>query len=86
MAKANPFRFSTKFQDSETDLLYYGFRYYNPSLQPTPVRSGAGVPGWPVEAAGSFAVRLGAAFFSDQPEDRAKKDRQAKQTQSQDGG
>jgi RHS repeat-associated protein len=27
MAKANPFRFSTKYQDDETDLLYYGFRY-----------------------------------------------------------
>ncbi len=27
MAKANPFRFSTKFQDDETDLLYYGYRY-----------------------------------------------------------
>jgi RHS repeat-associated protein len=27
MAKSNPFRFSTKFQDDETDLLYYGHRY-----------------------------------------------------------
>ncbi|MGE9269527.1 MAG: RHS repeat domain-containing protein, partial [Verrucomicrobiales bacterium] len=24
------FRFSTKYQDNETNLLYYGFRYYNP--------------------------------------------------------
>ena len=31
MANANPFRFSTKFQDDETDLLYYGYRYYNAS-------------------------------------------------------
>jgi RHS repeat-associated protein len=31
MAKANPFRFSTKFQDNETDLLYYGYRYYSAS-------------------------------------------------------
>jgi RHS repeat-associated protein len=31
MAKLNPFRFSTKYQDDETDLLYYGYRYYNPS-------------------------------------------------------
>ncbi len=31
MAKANPFRFSTKCQDDETDLLYYGYRYYNAS-------------------------------------------------------
>ena len=29
MAKANPFRFSTKYQDDESDLLYYGYRYYN---------------------------------------------------------
>ncbi len=31
MAKAKPFRFSTKYQDDETDLLYYGYRYYNAS-------------------------------------------------------
>jgi RHS repeat-associated protein len=31
MAKVNPFRFSTKFQDDETDLLYYGYRYYSAS-------------------------------------------------------
>jgi RHS repeat-associated protein len=28
MAKANPFKFSTKYQDDESDLLYYGERYY----------------------------------------------------------
>lgn len=31
MAKANPMRFSTKYQDDESDLLYYGYRYYKPS-------------------------------------------------------
>jgi RHS repeat-associated protein len=31
MAKANPFRFSTEYQDDESDLLYYGYRYYNAS-------------------------------------------------------
>jgi RHS repeat-associated protein len=31
MAKANPFQFSTKYQDDETDLLYYGYRYVNRS-------------------------------------------------------
>ncbi|HTL59887.1 MAG TPA: RHS repeat-associated core domain-containing protein [Candidatus Limnocylindrales bacterium] len=31
IAKANPFRFCTKYQDDETDLLYYGYRYYNGS-------------------------------------------------------
>jgi RHS repeat-associated protein len=29
--EANPFRFSTKYQDDETDLAYYGYRYYNAS-------------------------------------------------------
>ena len=31
MARANPFRFSTSYQDDETDLVYYGYRYYNAS-------------------------------------------------------
>ena len=31
MTKLNPFRFSTEYDDDETDLLYYGYRCYNPS-------------------------------------------------------
>jgi RHS repeat-associated protein len=31
-AAANPFRFSTKYTDDETGLLYYGYRYYAPGL------------------------------------------------------
>lgn len=31
-APQNPFRFSTKYADSETGLLYYGFRYYSPQF------------------------------------------------------
>jgi RHS repeat-associated protein len=31
LAKNNPFRFSNKYQDDESDLLYYGRRYYKPS-------------------------------------------------------
>lgn len=31
-AKTNPFRWSTKFTDGETDLVYYGYRYYSASL------------------------------------------------------
>lgn len=30
MAKTNSFRFSSKYQDNETDLIYYGYRYYSP--------------------------------------------------------
>ena len=46
-AKANPFRFSTKYQDPETALLYYGYRYYQPiagrwlSRDPVEERGGA---------------------------------------------
>jgi RHS repeat-associated protein len=29
ISEANPFRFSTKFQDNETDLLNFGYRYYH---------------------------------------------------------
>jgi RHS repeat-associated protein len=32
MAKANSFRFSTKFYDDESGLLYYGYRYYSPTF------------------------------------------------------
>ncbi len=31
MAKVNPFREGTKFYDEETDMAYYGYRFYNPS-------------------------------------------------------
>jgi len=31
LAFANPFRFSTKYQDDDTGFLYYGYRYYDPS-------------------------------------------------------
>ena len=31
-ADENRFRFSTKYYDSETELSYYGFRYYSASL------------------------------------------------------
>jgi RHS repeat-associated protein len=31
MAALNPFRFSTKYTDGESEFLYYGYRYYDPS-------------------------------------------------------
>ena len=31
-AGSNPFRFSTKYFDTETGLYYYGYRYYSPEL------------------------------------------------------
>jgi RHS repeat-associated protein len=32
MAKANPFRWSTKYTDEETGLVYYGYRLYDPYI------------------------------------------------------
>jgi RHS repeat-associated protein len=46
MAKLNPFRFSTKYQDDESDFLYYGYRYYNPSTGRWPSRDPIGEPGF----------------------------------------
>ncbi len=45
MAKANPFRFSTKYQDDETDLLYYGYRYCKSSTGGWPNRDPLGEQG-----------------------------------------
>ncbi|MBP7825196.1 MAG: RHS repeat-associated core domain-containing protein [Verrucomicrobia bacterium] len=45
MAKANPFRFSTKYTDNETDLIYYGYRYYDPSTGRWPNRDPIGEQG-----------------------------------------
>jgi RHS repeat-associated protein len=38
MAEANPFRFSTKYQDEESGLLYYGYRFYSASVGRWPNR------------------------------------------------
>jgi len=46
MAKNNPFRFSTKYQDDESDLLYYGYRYYKPSTGTWPNRDPLGERGF----------------------------------------
>ena len=48
MAKLNPFRFSTKYEDDESGLDYYGYRYYNPSTGRWPSRDPIGEPGFEV--------------------------------------
>jgi len=57
MARANPFRFSTKYQDDESDLIYYGYRYYNPSTGRWPNRD-------PIEEFGGRALY---AFVGNNP-------------------
>jgi len=46
MAKVNPFRFSTKYQDEETGLVYYGYRYYDPGTGRWPNRDPLGELGF----------------------------------------
>jgi RHS repeat-associated protein len=47
MGLINPLRFSTKYDDDESDLLYYGYRYYKPTigtwLSRDPLRENGGV-------------------------------------------
>lgn len=45
MAKLNPIRWSTKYQDDESGLLYYGYRYYKPSTGMWPNRDPLGEDG-----------------------------------------
>jgi RHS repeat-associated protein len=42
---ANPLRFSTKYADDETDFIYYGYRFYNPSTGRWPNRDPIGEKG-----------------------------------------
>jgi RHS repeat-associated protein len=46
MAKANPFRFSTQYQDDETDLMYFHYRYYSPPTGRWLSRDPIGEPGF----------------------------------------
>ncbi|MEI2725050.1 MAG: RHS repeat-associated core domain-containing protein [Verrucomicrobiota bacterium] len=45
MTKSNPFRFSTKFHDDESDQLYYGYLSYNPTTGRWPNRDPLGERG-----------------------------------------
>ena len=59
-AAGNPFRFSTKFADDETGLVYYGFRYYNPNTGRWPSRD-------PIEEDGGVNLY---AFVGNEPTDQ----------------
>jgi hypothetical protein len=59
MAKANPFRFSTKYQDDESDLLYYGYRYYKTSTGTWLCKDPLGEPGFEVLHGASVVPRIG---------------------------
>lgn len=60
IAKENPMRYATKYQDQETGLIYYGYRYYDASL-------GRFINRDPIEEAGGNNLY---AFLSNNPVDR----------------
>ena len=65
IADANPIRFSTKYLDGETGLLYYGYRFYSPELgrwlarDPIEERGGLNLYGMVANNAVAFFDRLG---------------------------
>ncbi|MGA3268128.1 MAG: RHS repeat-associated core domain-containing protein [Verrucomicrobiota bacterium] len=61
MARNNPFRFSTKYDDDESDLLYYGYRYYKPSTGTWPNRDPLGEPGFELLRHGKANVIAGSS-------------------------
>ncbi|MBI2927471.1 MAG: RHS repeat-associated core domain-containing protein, partial [Verrucomicrobia bacterium] len=71
VAKDNPLRFSTKYQDDESDLLYYGYRYYAPSTgrwlsrDPIEERGGVGLFQFVKNSAVNGFDRLGLALCED---------------------
>ncbi len=71
LAKANPFRFSTKYQDDETDLLYYGYRYYTASTgrwltrDPVGERGGLGLTAFARNSPVNAIDGLGLALFTE---------------------
>ena len=46
LARANPFRFSTKYTDDEIAMLYYGYRFYHPGVGRWLSRDPIGDKGW----------------------------------------
>jgi RHS repeat-associated protein len=71
LAQANPWRFSTKYQDDETGLLYYGYRFYNPtdgrwpSRDPIEERGGLNLYGMLANDAVNYGDYLGFGWWDD---------------------
>jgi len=69
----SPFRFSTKYSDDESDFLYYGFRYYNPSTgmwlsrDPIEEKGGLNLYAFVKNVPTSGIDRLGLAFYLENP-------------------
>ena len=71
LAQANPWRFSTKYQDDETGLLYYGYRFYNPtdgrwlSRDPIEEEGGLNLYGMLANDAVNYGDYLGFGWWDD---------------------
>ena len=73
LAALKPFRFSTKYHDGETDLLYCGYRYYNPSTGDWLSRAQTDDPGFAAlrdsDASSEDVAGIDAADLDDSAED-----------------
>jgi RHS repeat-associated protein len=80
MAKKTPLRFSTKYTDNESGLVYYGYRYYNPSTgrwlsrDPIGERGGRGLYNFIRNECLTRIDRLGLIRFPYPDPDRSKGD------------
>jgi len=74
MAAQNPFRFSTKYADNDAGLLYYGYRYYQPSTgrwinrDPFDENGGMNLYGYVCDDPMNQIDLLGLVTFSGSPE------------------
>jgi RHS repeat-associated protein len=75
-AGQNPVRFSGQYSDSESGLIYYGYRYYNPSIarwlgrDPISESGGTNLYGFVENNPVSFVDLLGAKSFSEYAEEK----------------
>ncbi len=69
MAATNPFRFSSEYHDDETGLIYYNYRYYNPTLgrwlskDPIGENGGENLYGFVGNNSANIIDRLGLAWW-----------------------
>jgi RHS repeat-associated protein len=77
LAKANPFRFSTKWVDNDTGLGYWGYRWYGPGMgrwlcrDPIGEKGGINLFVYALNRPNSYADKLGQAVLPGVPENES---------------
>jgi RHS repeat-associated protein len=83
LSEANPFRFSTKYQDNEGGLYYYGYRYYSTAMMgrwinrdPKEEKGGVSLYNYCINNAVNFTDSLGLAPCGETEEERKDRERE----------